>query len=106
MGAAVSGAIPAWAFVGAKVVCIDADLHGGPGWPPLAPVEGATYVIVRHGPISISGNWQIEVATEDGRQVNAGHAFWGKRFRPLITQEDDIATHFSALLDVREPVGA
>jgi hypothetical protein len=93
--------LPSWARVGAKVVCIDAV-----GTPEL--VEGQTYTIeaVDDVPLRVGGFgvWLVDVGVMQDR-VGSYFGFRLSRFRPLVTIEDDIATHFASLLDVREPVG-
>lgn len=98
--------IPSWAVRGTKVVCVlpvpAVNLPVG----VVAPEVGNVYTI-------------REIITEDGEAylllvgiVNAVQdfadgtrepAFHVEGFRPLVTIEDDISTHFSALLDVRAP---
>jgi len=91
-GAAVSG-IPAWAVRGAKVVCVMPDELGTLTKDAVYTVvraehDGRVYLIIAELPPDMRDGWRIE------------------RFRPLITQQDDIETHFKALLDVPEQVGA
>ena len=89
--------VPSWARVGAKVVCVDTspgDWNGRGGF-----VAGEIY--------TLTWVW----THRNGTPVCAVSAFPRSiarisRFRPLITIEDDIATHFRQHLDVREPVEA
>lgn len=71
------------------------------GW---VPVTGEIYTISRVW-CRKDGRALCELK-EQPRTVRAGG--WGVvgHFRPLITQQDDIETHFKALLDVPEQVGA
>ena len=102
-------AIPSWARVGAKVVCVDDSCRPGRLWLTYTPIVAERiYVIAGVGPSWLGGDEPVLFL--DGcpnSTFGVGDDGWRvSRFRPLITQEDDIATHFSALLDVREPVGA
>jgi len=86
--------IPGWARVGAKVVCVD------DGDAPALTAD-AIYTIT-----GIAFGWQgvgFLVLAELPEHLRDGWFF--SRFRPLITQQDDIETHFKALLDVPEQVG-
>ena len=92
--------LPSWARVGAKVVCVDAS---GRGASQLS--EGDVYVVSWCGLSDRLRAPMIGIAGTTDRAGNEGQ--WKvSRFRPLVTIEDYIATHFSALLDVREPVEA
>ncbi len=93
--------------MGAKVVCVSQT--SSVIRKPL--VVGATYTIRNTGVDPISGCvgcWLEEVSnpirsTSCGLVAELGYML--KRFRPLITQQDDIEIHFKALLDVPEKVG-
>lgn len=89
----MSGAIPSWARVGAKVVCVDArgtrQLEAGEiyevAWVGLSQKKRLPMLGI-NGTTDVDGNrgeWKIS------------------RFRPLVTIEDDIATHFAEHL--RQP---
>ena len=99
--------LPSWARVGAKVVCVD----GKPRLCSTAPLphEGAIYTI-RGVEWCVWGSGDVGPAVylvEINRGKSAGREwpFGLNRFRPMVTQEDDIATHFRQHLDVREPEG-
>lgn len=91
--------IPTWARKGAKVVCVNAEATSAFGVQEL--IEGDVYVIRwvgwfhhelqgRHAAVRVVG---IE------RFCNRrDYPFDALRFRPLISQADDISTHFQALL--------
>lgn len=89
--------IPSWCRVGQKVVCIDGD------WVqkvplPNPPRERETYVIsdVEH---DFEGIWLRFIGLHNptpGGGVNA--AFNHLCFRPLVSQQDDIETHFAHFL--------
>jgi len=88
-------AIPAWARVGAKVVCVDdsrGDANHAPGY-----VKGAVYIISDVWVVGATPACRLTAFPRGDARLN--------RFRPLITIEDDIATHFRQHLDVREPEG-
>lgn len=78
--------IPLWAHVGAKVVCVpymDADRT-----KEVTEVRKGTIVTVTYAGISGDGWPAIRVRELEG--------FYRLRnFRPLVTLETDIATHFS-----------
>lgn len=91
----MSGAIPSWARVGAKVVCVDASPPPF-GWSRDPLVAQAIYQIeaieVDHTGV---GLFLVEAKT-----LSTTRGYWANRFRPLITQSDDMAAHFRKLLDV------
>lgn len=92
--------LPSWARVGAKVVYIDDS--------PGRLVAGAE--VLRVGSVYVLRSVTDEFA-EPACQVHGDRLCHDEflalaRFRPLITQEDDIAAHFRQHLDVREPVEA
>jgi hypothetical protein len=91
-------AIPGWARVGAKVVCIEAH----------ADIEvGAVYTL---SSCRMADGWWGTEPLVTLREVknpwDQDGEYFLSRFRPLVTQHDDIETHFKALLDVPEQVGA
>ena len=106
----MSEAIPSWARVGAKVVCVDNGPHqSSTGWAEDddIPSVGGVYTVsnvftdpyrdvvfhlaeLRRGYMS-KREWGYDT----------GYGVW--RFRPLVSQSDDIATHFAHLLDTRAP---
>jgi len=90
----MSEAIPSWARVGAKVVCVDARPGTRNGAGGL--VEGAEYTL-SHVYVSIQGNAACKVTAFPNGRLRLS------RFRPLVSQADDIATHFSQFLDTRAP---
>lgn len=104
---------PSWARVGAKVVCVLSDWTDGErsaNADVSFPAEGGIYTIRE----VTTTYWDGFVAVRLVEIINpvilwsngpAEPAFAVERFRPLITQADDIATHFRQHLDVREPVG-
>jgi hypothetical protein len=86
-------ALPSWARVGAKVVCINADGFGCNWWGAY-PVKGNQYTISGYGP-----DFDTFMLAEIG-----GNAEWScYRFRPLVTLEEDIANHFQVHLDHTTP---
>jgi hypothetical protein len=87
--------LPSWARVGAKVVCVNAK-HS---WL----VEKRVYRIADLGDEDSTG----PVISVEGVMMGNRLARWFVgRFRPLITLEDDISTHFRQLLDVPARHGA
>lgn len=111
----MSEAIPSWARVGAKVVCVN-DASGQFQSAEIAHLGldglrcGEIYTIRAVGYSKhwgTPGIWLEEIVRpiKSSRALEE-EAFHILRFRPVKTIEDDIATHFAALLDVREPVGA
>ena len=101
--------IPSWAVRGAKVVCIDGAERSSKTVDGWAPKTGGIYTI-RSTFFAEGWNcWylRLEEYVADGvfwRGIEPG---WDlPRFRPLITEQDDLETHFKALLDVPEQVGA
>lgn len=103
-------AIPSWAVRGAKVVCIDnrwpEDTWYGAEVMPSLDTPYTIRAVRQH----VGGEFGLLLAEirnpvlyyADGAREAFFHI---KRFRPLITQQDDIETHFKALLDVPEQVG-
>lgn len=91
--------LPSWARVGAKVVYID----DSPG-RLVAGVEvlrvGSVYVLR-----SVTDEFAEPACRVHGDGLRSYEFMALSRFRPLITLEDDIATHFRQHLDVREPEG-
>jgi hypothetical protein len=88
--------IPAWARVGAKVVCVDA--HAGILLNEVYTLRSCRIV---------DGWWGTEALVtliEVVNPIDEDGEYFLSRFRPLITQKDDLDTHFRALL--RVPVGA
>ena len=79
-------AVPSWARVGAKVVCvIDGDcsvIHPG---PTVYTIDGVECCPSLH--IWVGGYLEL--------------AF---RFRPLVTQQDDIATYFEQFLHTPQKI--
>jgi hypothetical protein len=110
-GAGMSG-IPGWARIGAKVVCVDVSNRPGCKWVDgEAPILGGIYTIDRTYVTASTGEAAADLReikrSALAREMYGDDAGYGlHRFRPLITQQDDIATHFKALLDVPEQVGA
>lgn len=96
--------IPSWARVGAKVVCVD-DAGGPDKWTEGdGPARGCIYTIVR---ALVADDGLVDIHLAEIRRGPLARARWGNdvgysvhRFRPLITQQDDIEAHFRALLDV------
>lgn len=86
--------------MGVKVVCIKSHWQVVNGGPSLEddPVCGAIY--------TLSGVFLEEGETLVSLRELPETDFYLEGFRPLITQQDDIETHFKALLDVPEQVGA
>ena len=98
----MSEAIPSWARVGAKVVCIRDDWFTDPEPGFTHPDKGDILTII-----------EIDADGWGGRRVGLIFAekaqldvYAVEFFRPLVTLEDDITTYFAELLDVREPVEA
>jgi hypothetical protein len=102
--------IPSWARVGAKVVCITKAVS-----PVILrhnyPKQGGIYTVRKVVFASADGkpclllNEVVNFIWEPGISQREP-AFGAENFRPLISQQDDIETHFKALLDVPEQVGA
>ena len=93
-------AIPSWARVGAKVVCIKgATRNKVGGW---APQTNGIYTI-RSTFFAEGWGWFIRVEEFVACDVlwNGIEPGWDlPRFRPLVTLSSDIAEHFEHLLDV------
>lgn len=90
----MSEAIPSWAKIGAKVVCVDDRPGTKNGAAGL--VKGAEYRLSSVY-VSAEGNAACRVtAFPDGKLRLS-------RFRPLVSQADDISTHFAHHLDTRAP---
>jgi hypothetical protein len=91
--------IPSWAYVGAKIVCVgdlwtcspnDADLPD--------PIVGEVYEIAHVEDRCFGTDPDVWLCGfEDD------FAYGLSNFRPLVTIEDDIATHFSQHLNSRQP---
>ncbi len=89
--------IPAWARVGAKVVCVDnhdaIDARGNPIQPLIV---GEVYrierlYVERH---RFRGEVVVGPCVSLAGVQSAKHGWSLSRFRPLITQSDDISAHF------------
>lgn len=91
--------IPSWVRVGQKVVCVDAAPRK---YLAVGLTEGAIYTIrgTNVAPNGVPGVLLVEVQSSivwrDGRESS----YHVDRFRPLVTIEDDLKAHFSALLHV------
>lgn len=97
---AVSG-IPAWARVGAKVVLMN-DEPGPLNSGPLLCQRGDIYTL-----IEVTDRFDAPACRarrdESGWEHRADDWALISRFRPLVSIEDDIATHFAQHLDHRAP---
>lgn len=84
-----------WARVGVKVVCVDdsASHHG-----PCDLISGSIYVITE----VIQGITAVGINVEGAVSKAQGFHLW--RFRPLITESDDVAlfAHHLTGVPVRE----
>lgn len=93
----MSEAIPSWARVGAKVVYIDDS--------PGDVDDGGKRLIV--GEVYVLRAVTDEFPSVACRVVGDGLEPWEfmrlNRFRPLVSQSDDISVHFAHLLDTRAP---
>lgn len=94
--------IPSWCRVGAKVVCVDSSRLGGFG-DETYPVEGDIYTIrdVTCGPRG-AACVRLEEVVNVPRSYRTGYLearFRLSRFRPLVSQQDDIEAHFSRFLE-------
>lgn len=101
----MSEAIPSWARIGQKVVCVDdADslgrfynATGASHWVSVLR-KGEVYTICGFEPHPFWDGLCVQIAEEPEK-----HAYALRRFRPLVSQADDIATHFAHHLDTRAP---
>jgi len=95
--------IPSWAVRGAKVAWVGEgklNLH-----PVFHPSNGEVFTIAEAHPGAFDDMPLLVVS--EMRNADCSGPFWKiDRFRPLTSQQDDIETHFKALLDVPEQVGA
>ena len=100
----MSGGIPSWARVGAKVVCVDASLAPGMRWfDNEAPVEGEVYTIT-----DVGYDHEVRKVTVYLAEICRGPThvlfygrdlgYWLGRFRPVHTLETDISEHFQQFL--------
>lgn len=91
--------IPAWARKGAKVVCVPymgADRLKFDGSADLAKGEIVTLRVVK---VCSDGFVAVGLVEAPGPIIRGIEALYRLRnFRPLISQADDISTHFQALL--------
>ncbi len=107
-------AIPSWARVGARVVCVDdtnwqsfdvtGRLRTPDYWGFNLPTIGEVYTI--RDIDNRAGGVVVMLVEVDNRGVTPNPIEIGfalHRFKPLVTIEDDISTHFAALLDVKQP---
>lgn len=90
--------LPSWARVGAEVIYVD-DSPGRLGGEDVMKV-GQTYVLR-----AVTDEFAEPACRVHGDGLRSYEFMALSRFRPLITLEDDIATHFRQHLDVREPEG-
>lgn len=98
--------IPSWSRVGAKVVCINNKALPGHVWSSLPqPRVGSIYTVTRMFISPIDGSPVVRLMElPETEPFDGGYLI--SRFRPLITQQDDIEAHFRVLLDVRNTVDA
>lgn len=101
--------LPSWARVGAKVVCVDNAPHPGTGWPDNdQPEIGTVYTIVSFGvnPIGEAALYLAEICRGPRTVAHYGYdtGYALRRFRPLVDQQTDIATHFAHHLKQPEKV--
>ena len=98
-------AIPSWARVGARVVCVDATELAGPGaWTPLE--QNAVYTIRSIDNVMGVGVRLREVVRPEWFGWEPTYLI--RRFRPLVddeAQERDVAL-FRKLLTTRQPEAA
>lgn len=93
----MSEAIPSWARVGSKVIYVDdapADLYAGGN----CLVVGEVYVLR-----TVTGMFSLPACQVVGDGLDADEFMRLSRFRPLVSQADDIAAHFQQLLDIKHP---
>ena len=97
--------LPSWARVGAKVVCVDADPRGGDR--PRRLTAGGVYTIrqVVVGAIDADGAPYVGVHLEEIQRTpyrDIGVVpFDIARFRPLVSESDDVALFTHHLDSVR-----
>jgi len=103
----MSEAVPSWARVGAKVVCVQSVIYQE-AYSPL--VRGAVYTVAAIIEPIEAARWDGNVdaspafvLAEVDNPYSYTNAYDIRRFRPLVSQEDDIATHFQQLLDIKHP---
>lgn len=93
--------VPSWCRVGQKVVCIDGGQFNRAS-DEIVPETGGIYTIrdveLFDGFVFLRF---VEVVNEPYQYAEAfGEVnFSSHGFRPLVSQQDDIKTHFQALLD-------
>lgn len=99
----MSEAIPSWARVGAKVVCI----KGGTPNSAAYTMFGISYpttdevVTITKAFVNPWGRAVLDLVEYPSPQEGVGWEI--EHFRPLVSQSDDIATHFAHHLDTRAP---
>jgi len=99
--------IPAWAYRGAKVVCVDDAMRGDTTGIELPKLD-QTYTIRHVIWNTYWRGWQtrlVEVVNQP-QLYNIGfvEAAWNlSRFKPLITQQDDLEAHFNQFLHHTTP---
>lgn len=89
--------LPSWARVGAKVVYVDdspGDVYDGT--EPL--LVGQVYILS-----AVSDEFSSPACRVVGDGLRSFEFMRLDRFRPLVTIEDDIATHFSQHLTAGQP---
>jgi hypothetical protein len=96
--------VPSWARRGQKVVCVDDTDLEHRSYQETCPVSGAVYTIREVMP---STRWPgefvitlVEIVNQPQRYAGGlcECCFRGTRFRPLVTLESDIETHFAQYL--------
>ena len=106
----MSETIPSWARIGQKIVCVDDAIHFEwriPGLKSSGTLHGLTagvvYTVRSVGTsnLGVTGLRLEEITRNFYDGIESVFAF--ARFRPLVSQSDDIATHFAHLLDTRAP---
>ena len=84
-----------WARPGVKVVCVNADAGTGHKWSGDGPVVGAVYTIrsVFIGPTGGLSMDFLELRRGQRARERYGDliGYWVDRFRPLVSQSDDVA---------------
>ncbi len=101
----MSGAIPSWVKVGAKVICVDARSGifvpaNASFRPDLGGLRRGEIYTIREVGICPNWNRQSVWLEEIHRPEDVGgeSGFAIERFRPVKTIEDDISEHFAIFL--------
>jgi len=99
----MSEAIPSWARIGAKVVCIRGGTQNSTAYTKFGVAYPTTNEVVTITKAFVNPWGRAVLDLVEYPSPQEGWGWQLERFRPLASQADDISTHFAHLLDTRAP---